>query len=124
MTLASERDALGIPRPAIAYSYDDYTKRGLAAARDQNGKIYAAMGATDVQHQDGIFGAGHLMGTCRMGDDPKTSVVDASLRLHGTGNCFVLGSSVFPSVGTANPTLTIAALSLRAVGPIRSSLTA
>jgi choline dehydrogenase-like flavoprotein len=58
-----------------------------------------------------------------MGNDPKTSVVDKDLRLHGHRNCFVLGSGVFPSVGTANPTLTIAALSLRAVGPIRKSLT-
>jgi glucose dehydrogenase len=80
------------------------------------------MGATDVKHEPGRLAAGHVMGTCRMGDDPKSSVVDAQLRVHGKPNCFVLGSSVFPSVGTANPTLTIAALSLRAVDAIRRSL--
>jgi choline dehydrogenase-like flavoprotein len=62
------------------------------------------------------------MGTARMGDDPRTSVVDRDLRVHGHGNCFVLGASVFPTVGTANPTLTIAALSLRSVDAIRASL--
>jgi choline dehydrogenase-like flavoprotein len=120
---AGKRDALGIPRPAIAYRYDEYTRRGLSAAQRMQQRIWTAMGATDVQHQDGPVAAGHVMGTCRMGDDPRTSVVDAQLRVHGLENCFVLGSSVFPSVGTANPTLTIAALTLRAVDPIRRSLT-
>jgi len=75
-----------------------------------------------VQHVEAVYGAGHLMGTCRMGADPSSSVVDPHLRLHGHGNAFVLGSSTFPTVGTANPTLTIAALSLRAVEPIKASL--
>lgn len=54
------------------------------------------------------------MGTLRMGHDPNTSVVDAQLRSHDHANLFLLGSGVFPTAGTANPTLTIAALSLRA----------
>ena len=62
------------------------------------------------------------MGTCRMGDDPRTSVVDKHLRLHGHDNCFVVSTAVYPTVGTANPTLTLAALSLRAVGTIERSL--
>jgi choline dehydrogenase-like flavoprotein len=57
-----------------------------------------------------------------MGNDPKTSVVDANLRLHGHPNTFVLGSAVYPSVGTANPTLTIAALALRAVDVIAGAV--
>jgi choline dehydrogenase-like flavoprotein len=59
-----------------------------------------------------------------MGADPRTSVVDANLRSHDHPNLFLLGSGVFPSTGTANPTLTIAALALRAVEPIRATLTA
>jgi len=62
------------------------------------------------------------MGTCRMGRDQRTSVVDDQLRVHGHPNCFVLGTAVFPTVGTANPTLTVAALSLRVVDAIRRSL--
>jgi choline dehydrogenase-like flavoprotein len=59
------------------------------------------------------IGAGHIMGTCRMGDDPTQSVVDKFQRSHDHKNLYVVGSSTFPTGATANPTLTIAALSLR-----------
>jgi choline dehydrogenase-like flavoprotein len=59
------------------------------------------------------IGAGHLMGTCRMGNDQKTSVVDTFQRSHDHKNLYLVGSSTFPTGATANPTLTIAALSLR-----------
>jgi glucose dehydrogenase len=52
------------------------------------------------------------MGTYRMGTDPAISVVNAEQRSHDHPNLFLLGSGVFPTVGTANPTLTIAALAL------------
>ena len=58
-------------------------------------------------------GQGHTLGTTRMGDDPSTSVVDGECRVHGYANLFVAGSSVFPSGGYANPTITIVALALR-----------
>jgi glucose dehydrogenase len=63
------------------------------------------------------------MGTARMGDDAKDSVVDRDLRTHDHTNLFILGSAVFPTSATANPTLTIAALTLRAVGGIKAALT-
>ena len=60
-----------------------------------------------------ITGGGHMMGTTRMGYNPDTSVTDAQGRVHGVENLYVAGSSLFPAVGAANPTLTIVALSLR-----------
>jgi choline dehydrogenase-like flavoprotein len=66
-----------------------------------------------MQHLPEAAGAGHIIGTARMGTDAKTSVVDAELRSHDHSNLFIVGSSVFPTSATANPTLTIAALSLR-----------
>ncbi len=60
-----------------------------------------------------IGGGGHMMGTTRMGDNPDTSVTDAQGRVHGVENLYVAGSSLFPAVEAANPTLTIVALSLR-----------
>src|SRR5262249_37519195 len=59
------------------------------------------------------YGAGHIMGTCRMGDDPKQSVVDKFQRSHDHNNLYLVGSSTFPTGSTANPTLTLAALSLQ-----------
>jgi choline dehydrogenase-like flavoprotein len=53
------------------------------------------------------------MGTTRMHRDPRHGVVDANARLHGVANLFVTGSSVFPSGGYANPTLTVVALAIR-----------
>lgn len=55
----------------------------------------------------------HHMGTTRMAADPAQGVVDATCRVHGTGNLYLAGSSVFPTTGNANPTLTIVALALR-----------
>ncbi len=58
-------------------------------------------------------GGGHIMGTTRMGTSRSNSVVDPDCRVHGYDNLFVAGSSVFPTGGYANPTLTIVALALR-----------
>ena len=59
------------------------------------------------------YGGGHMIGSTRMGDDPRSSVTDAQGRLHGVRNLYVSGSSLFPASAAANPTLTIVALSLR-----------
>ncbi len=53
------------------------------------------------------------MGTTRMADDPKEGVVDRNGRVHATANLYIAGSSVFPTAGASNPTLTIVALALR-----------
>jgi choline dehydrogenase-like flavoprotein len=57
--------------------------------------------------------AHHHLGTTRMHRDPRRGVVDPDGRVHGTANVFVVGSSVFPTGGYANPTLTVVALALR-----------
>jgi len=116
------RDALGQPRPRITFRIDDYTKRALDHGVRIHQQIFTAMKATEVHHADTMVGAGHLIGTCRMGIDPNTSVVDPQLRAHDHANLFLLGSGVFPTSAASNPTLTIAALALRAVGAIQQSL--
>jgi choline dehydrogenase-like flavoprotein len=62
------------------------------------------------------------MGTYRMGSDPKTSVTDSYGKTWDHPNLWLAGSGLFPSVGTANPTLTIAALALRAAPDIAKAL--
>ena len=55
----------------------------------------------------------HHSGTARMSETPKSGVVDANCRVHSVQNLYVAGSAVFPTIGYANPTLTIVALALR-----------
>jgi choline dehydrogenase-like flavoprotein len=124
VTLADEVDALGLPRPRIHYRVDDYTRRGLAEARRLHDRIFDALSVTERHHyeDDNFQGAGHVIGTYRMGTDPRSSVVDPDLRSHDHPNLFLLGSGAFPTAAASNPTLTIAALALRAVDPIRRAL--
>jgi glucose dehydrogenase len=118
----AEKDIYGVPLPRIAYRFDEYTKAGLADAVGAHNDIFRRLGATSVQHSPVPQGAGHIIGTAKMGADPKTSVVDGNLRSHDHANLFVLGSSVFPTSATANPTLTIAALTIRAAGEVKTAL--
>ncbi len=118
------RDAIGIPRPKIAYRVDDYTLLGMAEAQRVHDRIFDAVGVTYRKHEESFQSAGHIIGTHRMGADPKTSVVDADCRSHDHPNLYLLGSGVFPSTGTANPTLTIAALALRSAAAIKRDVAA
>ena len=116
----SERDGLGIPKPEIHYSYDDYTRKGLEAIKEVHGFVFEQMAASRVFHLPHILGSGHIMGTTRMGHDPSSSVVNSDLQCHDHANLFIVGSGVYPTGATANPTLTIAALSLRLASHIDS----
>jgi choline dehydrogenase-like flavoprotein len=85
-------------------------------------EITAALKATDIHEGTDILSSGHIIGTYRMGADARQSVVNPDLRAHDHANLFLLGSGVFPTSATSNPTLTIAALALRAVEAIRRSV--
>ena len=114
ITLAKkQKDALGIPQPNIYYQIDDYERKGMAFAEKVRDVTLTTIGCTEINHGQTVYGAGHIMGTYRMGLHPKTSVVDPNLRSHDHPNLFLLGAGVFPTAGSANPTLTIAALSER-----------
>ncbi len=125
------KDGLGLPRPQIDYNLSDYTKMGIAAAKKASDAIFARLGAKEHTAPPGagdpnafdwdidgkstrlnFLGAGHLVGTYRMGTDKSNSVVDREQRSWDHRNLYLVGSGVFPTVGTANPTLTLAALSL------------
>ena len=122
VTLAAEKDALGLPRPRLHYSTGEYATEGMAVARDVHERLFNALGVTQIHHWPGPQGAGHLIRTCRMGNDPTTSVVDKNLRLHGHTNTYVVSTAAWPTVGTANPTLTLAALALRSAAAIHKEL--
>lgn len=125
---------IGIPKPEIHYDLSSYELAGFVAAKRTLSQVFSTLGRefTTTGGGSGLFmangqrfnlrGAGHVMGTTRMGDDPENSVVDPELRCHDHENLFVVGGSVFPMAGTANPTLTIAALALRAAETLARDL--
>jgi glucose dehydrogenase len=123
VTLSDLSDAIGIPRPAVHYVVGDYARQGIQAARDQLGQVFETLGVDEITHVDQIQGAGHILGTHRMGADPAASVTDSFGRTWDHPNLWLAGSGLFPTVGTANPTLTIAALALRAVPEMLKDLT-
>lgn len=88
-----------------------FTSRRIGVARLHNRRIYRE-----------TFGGGHTMGTTRMGTGPADSVCDATQRVHGYDNLYLAGSSVFPTGGAANPTLTLAALSFRLADHLRARI--
>ncbi|MFI4955222.1 MAG: GMC family oxidoreductase [Gammaproteobacteria bacterium] len=116
VTLAEKRDSLGIPRPQIYFDLDEYLYAGLARARKFHQLALEKIGVTHINHypDQEWQPSGHIMGTTVMGNDPKTSVVDKNLCSHDHPNLFILGSSVFPTSGCVNPSLTIAAMTLQA----------
>lgn len=116
ITLGRDRDRFDLPRAAIHWCWRPLDQRNLA-------RIHAIVAQECERHGLGrveVAAAGppdpnahHHMGTTRMHEDPRRGVVDEHARVHGIANLFVAGSSVFPTGGFANPTLTIVALAVR-----------
>ncbi len=93
---------------------------GLEAGRTGIGRVKIVESRRDTDWPDGVRGAWHQIGTTRMDQNPKAGVVDQNSRVHGTSNLFVAGSSVFPTAGYTNPTLTIVALAVRLADHLKS----
>jgi choline dehydrogenase-like flavoprotein len=137
--LGSEPDALGMPKLALDWRFSELDKRTLRVVATQLGAELARSGAGSVEPEPWLtngdvpwqtdplignhpIGGFHHMGTTRMSNDPRLGVVDADCRVHGVRNLYVAGSSVFPTSGWANPTLTILALSLRLADQLESKV--
>jgi choline dehydrogenase-like flavoprotein len=111
-------DRLGIPQPELHWRWTALDRR----SQQRSLEVYAAeleragLGIVDRFIEPVVqdpAGACHPMGTTRMHPDPRHGVTDANARVHGTDNLYVAGSSLFPTGGYANPTLTIVALAIR-----------
>jgi choline dehydrogenase-like flavoprotein len=123
---------LGLPRPLFTFEVGPYVQDGLRAGFAASKELFALMGATispDAKPLEPGGGArmnwntaAHIMGTCIMGDNPDDSVVNQWGRTHDVDNLWIVGSSVFPTSATSNPTLTLAALALRTGSAIHRAL--
>jgi choline dehydrogenase-like flavoprotein len=131
VTLGTGVDALGRRRVRLDWRLSPLDKRSMrralailgeevAAAR--LGRWAAGLDDDDTTWRVPPFGGHHHMGTTRMHRDPRQGVVDEHGRVHGTTNLYVAGPSVFPTVGYANPMLTIVALALRLADHLRARL--
>lgn len=105
------RDAHGMPLPMLAYADHPNNAAMHRYASDRATEIWRAAGA--IRIYDAHFPDTHLLGTCRMGDDPEASVVNRYGQAHEVKNLFLADGSVFPTSTAENPTLTIIALALR-----------
>ncbi len=114
----SAKDAHGMPLARIHSHVDDMTCRRLSFMAQKSRALLRASGVTEMISEGGsydAFGSSHVFGTCRMGVDPRTSVLGGDGRVHGWQNLLVCDASAFPSSGGGeSPSLTIQALSLRA----------
>lgn len=126
VTLSNLKDTDGLPRPRISFDIGDYTRNAFAPALTTVDRLVQAIGGTIVEQDASTqphhySPAGHVMGGCRMGKSAAEAVIDANCRSFDQPNLYIIGAGVLPTCGTANPTLTVAALSLRAAAHIAAT---
>jgi choline dehydrogenase-like flavoprotein len=117
VTLADDVDQYGLRVAKITYTWGDNDKALIKHAIEQMGRSIDAIGAKDMFAQEDD--TNHLGGTARMGDDRRTSVVNADCRSWDTPNLWICDGSVFPTVGGVNPALTIQTVAVRTADRIR-----
>lgn len=108
------KDLYGLPAPRIVNEPRANDQEMLKAIRQRFDEVLQAASAREIwepEYQPG--GSSHYLGTCRMGSDPRTSVVDAWCRTHDVPNLFIGDSSPFVTGAGVNPALTISALATR-----------
>jgi choline dehydrogenase-like flavoprotein len=120
VTLGSTSDVLGMPRIRLDWHWSkaavDGLERSIAGFARALGAAGKARLAWPVARKDLLTVAGasrHHMGTTRMNADPALGVVDNDSRVHGVANLYIAGSSIFPTSGIVNPTLTLLAMTYR-----------
>lgn len=110
VTVAEERDQFGLPIAHVSFNLHENDRKLIKFGKEKTMDVMRAAGAVEVV-QEARYA--HLVGACRMGSDPRTSVVDQFCRSHDIANLFVCDGSVMPTQGSANPGLTIQALAAR-----------
>ncbi|MGI4756327.1 MAG: GMC family oxidoreductase [Janthinobacterium lividum] len=120
VTLSSEIDERGLPKPLITFSLSENEKKMSDHAEANMRRILMAAGGKDLWSSQRTA---HTVGSCRMGADAASSVVDPYGRSWDVPNLFVTDNSVFPTSLAANPGLTIMALSLRTADAFLSGRT-
>jgi choline dehydrogenase-like flavoprotein len=113
VTLSRDRrDPLGDPIARLDLDFCEEDRRLLKRSRELVLDTLRRAGATDIDEIEQTWSRHHI-GACRMGENPRASVVDGNLQVHGCPNLFLCGAEVFTTGGAVQPVLTIAALAHR-----------
>ncbi|WP_255570182.1 GMC oxidoreductase [Cohnella sp. CFH 77786] len=124
-----KRDAFGMPELQVSFSFSEKDEQIVQRMYEA---VFRASSAMQLRLSM-VGGApaicrlppgadNHESGTCRMGDDPNTSATNRFGQIHGVPGLYVADTSVLPSIGAANPTLSAAALAIRTADDIVSRL--
>ncbi|MDQ4035943.1 MAG: GMC family oxidoreductase [Chloroflexota bacterium] len=131
ISLGQERDTLGIPRAQLDWRLSSSDRDSVVRAlellgaelgRAGLGRLRIIVDADGDRWPEDLAGGWHHMGTTRMHGDSQHGVVDRDCRVHGMRNLYIAGSSVFPTAGSATPTMTIVALALRLAAHLQQSV--
>ena len=125
VTLSNQVDSLGVRRTRLDWKVGTEEGRSIEVFARMVAREMKRLGVAEFDPADlkltgrergdngGYIDASHHMGTTRMGTDPTSSVVNPGCRVHDYDNLYIGSSSVFPTCGFSNPTLTMLALCLR-----------
>ncbi|WP_457094633.1 GMC family oxidoreductase, partial [Microvirga sp. P5_D2] len=127
VVISDQRDALQSPVADLDWRLNEHDYRSFKAAHDKLATELSALGLGRVQLEEitpelvrsRVQGHYHQIGTTRMSDEPKDGVVDRDCRVHGVGNLYIGGSSVFPTAGYSGPTMMIIAFAMRIADHIK-----
>ncbi len=130
VSLSSQRDRLGLQRLKLDWRLTEQDRLSFYANLRSLALEFGALGigrmletiADQNSWPEPVRGGNHHMGTTRMSNNPSLGVVDSNSKVHGVDNLYVAGSSVFPTSGSANPTLTLVALTLRLADHLKGQL--
>jgi choline dehydrogenase-like flavoprotein len=129
VTLGTARDRFGLPVARVDWRPTSSDRASIRASQEAVDTVLRAAGLGHVELMLGdehppalLEGNFHHLGATRMHTDPSLGVVDDDCRVHGIRNVYVAGSSVFPTYGCSNPTLTVVALALRLADHLKKQL--
>jgi len=130
VSLSAQRDALGLARIKLDWRLTELDRVSFYTHMRSLALEFGTLGlgrvltkiADEGDWPQPVGGGSHHMGTTRMSNDPSQGVVDSNGKVHGVDNLYIAGSSVFPTSGSANPTLTLVALTLRLADHLKGKM--
>jgi choline dehydrogenase-like flavoprotein len=131
--LSEEKDWLGMPLPLVKVAFTELDIQTVISSYKVFFERFEKLNKGNISYREdeirqnvmeeinNFSSRAHHLGTTRMSDSPLNGVVDSNCKVHGMENLYVAGSSVFPTGGHANPTLTLIALTLRLADHLKKS---